>query len=502
MDTIQSLANGFSIALLPSNLLVCFIGVFVGTLVGILPGLGPPATLAMILPLAYGMDGTAAMILMCGVFYGARYGGAVTSVLMNLPGETSSVMTCLDGYQMARQGRAGPALGMAAIASFSAGTLGVLCLMLLAPAMSEFALGFGPPEYFALTAMALTLVMFLAGRSMIKALMVTSLGLLLSTIGTDVVSGMERLNFGQVALLGGVDFVVATMGLFAIGEILINLEQTAKAEIFATPNRLSELLPSLKELRECAGTIIRCTIIGFLVGVIPGGNPTIATFLAYGTAKALSKDPEVFGKGAICGVAAPESADNAACSGGLVPLLTLGIPGSGSTAVMLAALMLAGLQPGPLLLKEQPDFFWAVVASMYVGNVLLLIMNLPMVPLFANLMRVPYYIMYPVIVAICCIGAYSIDNSIADVWLMFIFGVIGYALTKTGFPLPPLVLALILGNIMEKSLRQALILLDGNVLLFFNRPICVVLLGTAAMVLVLRIVQYVGSVRSSTTIAE
>lgn len=494
MDVTQSLAQGFSIALAPSNLLACFIGVLVGTLVGILPGLGPAATLAMLLPLTYGMSATTSMIMLAGVFYGAKYGGAVTSVLVNLPGESSSLMTCMDGYPMAKKGRAGPALGMSAIASFFAGTVGVIGLMLLAPPLAQFALDFGPPEYFALMTLGLTLVMFLAGKSMMKALLMGCLGLILATTGTDIMSGTERLTFGQVFLLGGIDFVVVAMGLFAIGEILLNIEQTMAADIFKVPNRLSELLPSIHDLREAAPTLVRSTLIGFVVGTVPGGNPTIATFLAYGATKAIAKDPEVFGTGTIRGVAASEAADNAATSGGLVPLLTLGVPGTGSTAIMLAALVMAGLQPGPLLMRNQPEFFWAVIASMYIGNVLLLVLNLPMVPLFASLLRVPYYILYPIIIVICSIGVYSLNNNLSDVWLMGFFGVVGYLMKKTDFPAAPVVLALVLGRMMEKAFRQSLTLFDGNVVLFFHSPIAAFLL---ALTLVMLTVPLYRSLRAS-----
>ncbi len=497
MDTVQNLAQGFLIAIEPGNLLACFIGVLVGTLVGVLPGLGPSATLAMLLPITYGMDATTSMIMLAGVFYGAKYGGAVTSILVNVPGESSSLMTCMDGYPLARKGRAGPALGMAAIVSFFSGTVGVLGLMLLAPPLSAFALSFGPPEYCALMVLGLTLVMLLAGKSMTKALMMGCLGLVLSMSGTDIMSGARRLTFDQMFLLSGIDFVVVAMGLFAVSEIMLNIEETMSAQIFKAPGKLSELLPSLSDLRECGATVFRSTIIGFLVGCVPGGNTTVATFLSYGVAKAVAKDPEVFGTGTMRGVAAAETADNAAVSGGLVPLLTLGVPGMGSTAMLLAALIMAGVEPGPLLMKQRPEFFWTIIASMYVGNVMLLIMNLPLVPLFASLLRMPYYVLYPLVLAICSIGVYSINNNIADVWLMALFGIAGYVLKKADFPAAPVVLALVLGRTMEKTFRQSALLLDGDLTMFFQRPISAVLLILALVILTIPITRWIQSRRRS-----
>jgi putative tricarboxylic transport membrane protein len=496
MDVLGLLGQGFAIALLPTNLLACVIGVFLGTIVGILPGLGPPATMAMLLPLTYGMDPRATLIMFAGIYYGSKYGGAVTSILVNVPGESSSVMTTIDGYQMAKKGRAGPALGIAAIASFVAGTIGVVGLMLLAPPLAQFALSFGPPENFALVVVGLTLITFLAGESMVKALLMGCLGLAISLPGTDMMTGSLRFTFARPELLGGVDFVVVAIGLFAIGEILANLEEAGAGQVFPVPRKLSELLPSRQDLRDSAATILGSTGLGFLVGVVPGGNPAIATFLAYGATKALAKDPEVFGTGTIRGVAAPESADNAASCGAMVPLMTLGIPGNASTAMMLAALVMAGLQPGPLLMKQQPEFFWAVIASMYVGNVLLLVLNLPLVPLFASALRIPYAYLYPFILVICAIGTYGVNNNISDVWLAGVFGIVGYFLKKLEFPLAPVVLAAVLGPLMEKSLRQSLVLLDGNVLGFFRRPISALLLCAALLLLLVPILRSLRRWRS------
>lgn len=490
MDGLYWLGQGFALALEPQNFIACLAGVIVGTLVGVLPGLGPIPTMAMLLPLTFGMEPTTSLIMFCGIFYGARFGGAVTSILANVPGESSSVMTCLDGHEMAKQGRAGKALGMAAIASFFAGTIGVLGLMLLAPTLANFAISFGPPEYVALMVMGLTLVTFMAGKSMAKALIMACFGLALSFPGIDIISGGIRFGFGQPVMQQGISFVVVAMGLFAIPEILENLEEAARASFFQVPKKLTELLPSRRDLRECFPDLTRSTLLGFFIGVIPGGNPTIATFLAYPIAKASAKDPDSFGKGTLRGVAAPESADNAACSGGLVPLLTLGVPTSGSTALMMAAMLIAGLQPGPLLISEHPDLFWAVIASMYIGNALLLVLNLPLVPLFASLLRLPYHIFYAGILAICSIGVYSIGNSIADVSMMGVFGILGYLFRKFDFPIAPIILGQVLGPILENSLRQSMVIFYGDPLLFFTRPIAGTMLGIALAVLALGVVRW------------
>lgn len=480
MENLHSLMAGFSVAMLPTNLLFCFIGVVCGTLVGILPGLGPSATIAILLPITFGMDPTTAMIMLAGVYYGAKYGGALTSILINTPGESSSVMTCLDGYQMALNGQAGRALGIAAIASFIGGTLSVVALMLVAPALAEFALRFGPPEYFALMTIGLVMVIFIGDATFAKAAISCIFGLLLGTVGVDPLYGQPRLIFGQLRLFDGIDFVVVAMGLFAVAEVIVNAERSQTGSIVRT--NFGGLFPRLIDLAKCAVTFVRSTLVGFGIGILPGAGSTIATFVTYSMEKALSRDRANFGKGAIQGVAAPETADNAASVGAMVPLFTLGIPGSGSTAILLGAMMMYGVRPGPLLFEQQPDFIWAIIASMYVGNVLLLILNLPLIPLFATALRIPYSILYPLILTVCIVGAFSLNGSVFDVGLLLIFGVIGYLMRKTGFPAAPVVLALVLGPLIERSLSQSLTISQGDPLIFFERPISAILLSLCIVI--------------------
>jgi putative tricarboxylic transport membrane protein len=485
MDAVNNLLLGFSVALTPINLFWCLAGVLLGTVVGVLPGLGPAATIAMLLPLTLRMDHTTAIIALAGIFYGARYGGSTTSILLNIPGESSSVVTCLDGYQMARQGRAGAALGISAIASFVAGTVGVLGLMLIAPPLARFALRFAPPEYFALMALGLAMVVFLAGDSMMKALLALFVGLWLATIGTDLFTAESRFTFGQAKLLGGVDFIAATVGVFAIGEVLVNLEARGGAELFKFAKGLRNLLPTLKDLKACRFAFLNGSIIGFLVGALPGAGATVASFLSYGLEKAVSRHPEKFGTGVVEGVAAPEGANNADAGGALVPLLTLGIPGGNTTAILLGGLILWGYRPGPLLIQEHPQLFWGLVASMYIGNFLLLVLNLPLVPLFAQILRLPYYVLYPLIVGISIVGVYSVNNSLFDVWLMSIFGLLGYLMRKLNFPAAALILGMVLGDSLERALRQSLMMSQGDITILVSRPISATLLLLAAGILCL-----------------
>jgi putative tricarboxylic transport membrane protein len=483
METLQQLMMGFHIAITPVNLLLCFLGAVAGTIIGALPGIGPSAGLAILLPLTFGMNPTSAMILMAGLYCGAMYGGTITSVLINVPGESSSVMTCLDGYQMALQGRAGKALGIAAIGSFIAGTLSVVFLMLLSIPLVKFALSFGPPEYFALMLMGLCTIAGLTGGSVLKALVGTFLGLLISTPGMDAFSGLPRLTFGLTGLLGGVSFLVVAVGLFGIGEVLYNAEQILKLEFVTEKIRIKEVWPNRAEWRTSAMPITRGTIIGFLVGVLPGAGSTIASFMSYATEKRFSKHPEQFGRGAIEGVAGPESANNSATGGAMVPLLTLGIPGSGTTAIMLGALMMFGLQPGPLLFQKNPDFVWGVIASMYIGNVMLLVMNIACIPLFVKILKIPNSLLMPLIVVFATVGVYSVDGNIFDVWLLYVFGVMGYFMKKFDMPPAPVVLSVVLGPMIERALRQSLTMSLGSYDIFFTRPISAVLLllGLAAV---------------------
>ena len=498
MDALNNLLLGFSVALSPANLFWCFVGVFLGTIVGILPGLGPPATIAMLLPLTFKLDHTTAIIMLAGIYYGAKYGGSTTSILLNVPGESASVVTCLDGYQMARQGRAGAALGIAAISSFIAGTFGVLGLMLVAPPLARFALKFAPPEYFALMALGLAMVVFLAGKSMLKALLAMLVGLWFATVGTDLFSAESRFTFGRFELLDGIDFIVASIGIFAVGEVLANLETRGGTELFKVPGRLKSLLPTLEEIKACRFAFVNGSLVGFIIGVLPGAGSTISSFISYGLEKAVSKHPEKFGTGVIEGVAAPEGANNSDTCGSLVPLLTLGIPGSNTTAILLAALILWGFRPGPLLIQDNPTLFWGLVASMYIGNVMLLILNLPLVPLFAQILRVPYYVLYPAILGVSIVGAYSVSSSLFDVWMLGFFGLLGYVMRKLDFPAAPLVLGLVLGDGLERALRQSLMMSQGDLSILVTRPLSVTMLLLTLVIILMPLLRKVKQWRLKT----
>jgi putative tricarboxylic transport membrane protein len=441
------------------------------------------------------MDPATAIIMLAGIFYGARYGGSTTSILLNVPGESSSVATCLDGYQMARRGRAGPALGIAAISSFVAGTAGVLGLMLLAPPIARFALRFGPPEYFALMALGLTMVVFLAGKSMIKALLAMLVGIWLAGVGIDLFTAESRFTFGQVELLDGVDFIVVIIGIFAIGEVLVNIESRGGTELFKVPRGLRNLLPTLQDLKDCRFAFFNGSVVGFLIGVLPGAGATIASFISYGIEKAFSRHPERFGTGVVEGVAAPEGANNADAGGALVPLLTLGIPGGNTTAIMLAGLLLWGFRPGPLLIQEHPELFWGLVASMYIGNAMLLILNLPLVPLFAQILRLPYYVLSPFILGVSIVGVYSVGRSLFDVWLLGFFGLLGYFMRKLDFPAAPLTLGLVLGDAIERALRQSLMMSQGQLSILITRPLSGTMLLLAAIILLMPLANKVRSWR-------
>ena len=495
MEVLTSLAHGFAVALEPGNLLWCFVGVFLGTIVGVLPGLGPPATIAMLLPLTFHMNPAGAIIMLAGIYYGAKYGGSTTSILLNVPGESASVVTCIDGYQMARNGRAGAALGIAAIASFVAGTVGVVGLMLIAPPVARFALSFSSPEYFALMSLGLALVVLLAGRSLVKALLAALVGLWISSIGTDLFSATSRFVFGTMDLLSGIDFIVVAIGLFAIGEVLANMETREEAQMIAVPKGLRNLLPTWQDLKDCRFAFLNGSIVGFFVGVLPGGGSTIASFLSYGLEKAVSRRREQFGKGVVEGVAAPEGANNSETGGALVPLLTLGIPGSGTTAILLAALVLWGFKPGPLFIPENPDLFWGLVASMYIGNVMLLVLNLPLVPLFAQVLRLPPYVMYPIILGVSVVGVYSESGSLFGLALLAGFGLLGYLMRKIDYPSAPLILGLALGGGMERALRQSLMMSEGNLSILVSRPISAAILSLAGLVLLIPLFNKVNAWR-------
>lgn len=489
MDMLQLLFNGFEVSLQPINLLYCFLGVLFGTLIGVLPGIGPTAAIALLLPITFHVPPVSTIILLAGIYYGAMYGGSTTSILVNIPGEAASVVTCIDGYQMARQGRAGPALGIAAFGSFIGGTLGLVGLMLAAPAMAQFAREFGAPEYFGLVCLGLSLLIYLGTGSILKSLISALIGLSLSFVGQDMFTGADRFTLGVREFKDGIGLVPMFMGLFGISEVLINLEKTITREVFST--RIRHLLPSKEDWRRAFPAMIRGTGIGFVLGVIPGGSAVIASFASYALEKKFSREPEKFGSGAIEGVAGPETANNAAASGAFIPLFALGIPSNATTAILLGALMLHGVRPGPMLMEEQAGLFWGIIASMYVGNVILVVLNLPLISLWVQVLKVPYKILFPLILLFCIIGAYSVQNSVFDIGVMLAFGVLGYILRKTGFEGAPLVLAVILGPMLENSLRQSLILSHGSFLIFVERPIAATCLAMTAILFLTAITPFV-----------
>jgi putative tricarboxylic transport membrane protein len=481
MDLIGNLAIGLGVALQPVNLLYCFLGVLIGTLVGVLPGIGPVAAMSLLLPVTFTAPPEAGIIMLAGIYYGSMYGGSTTAILVNIPGEAASVVTTLDGHQMARQGRAGPALGIAAIGSFIAGTFAVVGLMLVAPALARFAVRFGPAEYFSLMVLGLTILTYLSQGSLLKALIMACFGLVLGLIGLDSISAVPRLTFDRMELVDGVGLVPIVMGLFGIAEILVNLEQRLTRSIFTA--RIKGLLPSRQDWAESAGPLARGSLLGFLLGILPGGGAVISSFLSYALEKRISKTPERFGKGAIAGVAGPEAANNAAAGSGFIPLLTLGIPPNVVVALLLGAFIVHNVQPGPLLMTQNPGLFWGIVASMYIGNAMLLVLNLPLIGLWVQVLKVPYRILFPLILLFCLIGVYSISSAVFDIYVMIVFGVLGYLMRKFGYEPAPLVLAFVLGPMMENNLRKALILSDGSFFIFVERPISLVclLLGFALL---------------------
>jgi putative tricarboxylic transport membrane protein len=470
---------GFGIALTPFNLMMAVAGVMVGMLIGALPGVGPPSGVAMLLPLTFGMEPTSGIIMLAAMYAGTMYGGTITSVLINTPGESASVVTCLDGYQMALQGRAGPALGIAAIGSFIAGTIGVVLLMLVSPLLARWSLSFGPPESFALMLLGLTTVTLLGGDDPLKGYISMVFGLMLAMVGFDIISGEARYGFGIPEMMDGVDFLPVAIGLFGLGEVLAGAEQKDAGSQVKGKLRLREVLPSLADWAKSRWAIARGTVLGFAVGVLPGAGPTVASFLSYTVEKKVSKTPQSFGKGAIEGVAAPESANNAAATAAMVPMLTLGIPGSATTAIMLGGLMMWGLRPGPMLFEKNPQFVWGLIASQYIANVMLLFASTALIPLFVRALRIPYSILMPLIILFCVTGAYSLKNSLWDVGQMLVFGVVGYFMKKLGYSPAALVLALVLGPLAERSLRQSLIISDAGIGIFFTRPISAVLMVLA-----------------------
>jgi putative tricarboxylic transport membrane protein len=481
----EGLLYGLSVAATPVNLLFCFIGAFLGTLVGVLPGIGPVGSMALLLGLTYGLPPTTALIMFAGIYYGSMYGGSTTSILVNIPGEASSVVTAIDGYQMARKGRGGSALCLAAIASFVAGTLGLLLLSFLAPVLANIALRFGPPEYFAIAVLGLFVLSQLSGQGMLKSFVMVCLGLCLGTFGLDDISGQSRFTFGFNDLQKGIDFVPVAMGLFGVAEILDVAARKLHEKQDVIKVRLRELLPNKEETMRSVGPTIRGSLLGFLVGLIPGPAAVIATFVSYTLERRLSKHSAEFGHGAPEGVAGPESANNSAAIGAFVPVLSLGIPFAPPTVLLLSAMLIHGVTPGPLLIQEHPDVFWGVIASMYIGNFILVVLNLPLVGLFVRVLRIPTNLLMPIILLFCVIGVFAINNAVADIWIMLIFGVFGFVLHRWGFSTAPLVLALVIGPMLENSLMQSMMISGGSLSIFYTRPLTRALFILTILTLVL-----------------
>jgi putative tricarboxylic transport membrane protein len=493
MDLIDSITLGFSVAFQWQNLFFCFVGVLIGTLIGVLPGLGPVGAMAILLPITYGISPVTAIVLLAGIYYGSQYGGSTTSILVGIPGEASSVVTALDGHQMALQGRAGPALGIAAFSSFIAGTAAIVGLMVMAGPLVKFALKFGPAEYFSLMVLGLIILTYLAQKSMVKALLMASFGVVLGLIGLDSITGMPRFTADMPELMDGIGIAPLAMGLFGVSEILLNSESKIKRS--EVVKRVKNLLPNLQDWKDSAAPMARGTAIGYLVGILPGGGTVLSSFLSYGIEKRFSKEPEKFGKGAIAGVAGPEASNNAAAQAGFIPLLSLGIPASAVMGILLGALMIHGIQPGPLLMKNEPELFWGVIASMYIGNIMLLVLNLPMIGLWVRLLMVPYSVLFPIILFVALTGAFVVNGSILDLYLMLGFGVLGYFMRKFDYEPAPLILAFVLAPILEISLRQSLIISGGDISIFFVRPISLTLLVISALLLLSALIPSVRSKR-------
>jgi putative tricarboxylic transport membrane protein len=483
MELLSNLGIGFATAATFSNLLYCFIGVLLGTLIGVLPGIGPLATIAMLLPATYKMsDPTTALIMLAGIYYGAQYGGSTTAILVNLPGESSSVVTVLDGYQMARQGRAGPALAIAAIGSFFAGTVATFLLAAAAPPLAEVAFKFGPAEYFSLMTLGLIGAVVLAHGSVLKALAMVVFGLLLGLVGTDVNSGVARFSFDVPELSDGISFVAVAMGMFGFAEIIVNLEQKEKREVFTS--KVTNIFPRWKDMKEAFPAMVRGTGIGSLLGILPGGGAVLSSFASYAIEKKISKTPERFGKGAVQGVAGPEAANNAGAQMSFIPMLTLGIPTNPVMALMVAAMMIHNIQPGPQVMTSNPNLFWGLIVSMWIGNLMLVVLNLPLIGLWVKLLSVPYRVLYPAILLFCCIGAYSVNNNVFDVFMTIPFAILGYIFKKLDCEPAPMLLGFVLGSLMEEYLRRAMTISRGDATVFFTRPLSATLLALAGIMLV------------------
>lgn len=485
MELFQNLIFGFGVAFTLQNLAYCLIGVSVGTLIGVLPGIGPLATIAMLLPITFNVAPVGALIMLAGIYYGAQYGGSTTAILVNLPGETSSVVTCIDGYQMARQGRAGPALAIAAIGSFFAGTVGTLLIALAGPPLAELALKFGAPEYFSLMLMGLVAAAVLAQGDMVKSLAMVAMGLLLGIVGTDVNTGTQRFSFGITELTDGIGFIVVAVGVFALGEIIANLGDPEERKVFT--DKVKNLMPTLDDFKRSIAPILRGTALGSFFGVLPGTGPAIASFSSYMVEKKLAKDPSRFGKGAIEGVAGPEAANNADAQCKFIPMLTLGLPASGVMALMLGALTIQGIQPGPEVMSTRPELFWGLIASMWIGNALLVVLNLPMIGIWVKLLQVPYRFLFPAIMAFSAIGIYSVNNSSFEIYLTALFGIVGFVFLKLGCSPAPMLLGFVLGPMMEEHLRRAMLMSKGDPSVFVTRPISLAFIIATVLILVVMI---------------
>ncbi len=500
MDLLANLALGFETALNPYNVLYCFVGVLLGTLVGVLPGIGPTATIAMLLPITFSFEPVTALIMLAGIYYGAQYGGSTTAILINLPGESSSAVTAIDGYQMARQGRAGPALATAALGSFFAGTVATVILAVAAPPLARAALNFGAPEYFSLIVLGLLASIALAHGSILKALGMIVLGLLLGMVGQDIYTGTPRFTFGYFELYSGINFVSVAVGVFGVAEILRNLENETSRQVMI--KKISNLWLTKADFKRIAAPVVRGTVLGSVLGVLPGGGHVLSSFASYSLEKRLSKTPEEFGKGAIEGVAGPESANNAAAQTSFIPLLTLGIPAHPVMALMIGAFIIQGITPGPNVIKDEPELFWGIIVSMWVGNVMLVLLNLPLIGLWVKLLSIPYKVLFPAIIAFACIGCYSINMNVFDVYAIVVFGLFGYVLVKLGCEPAPLLLGFVLGPLLEEHLRRAMIISRGDPMIFLERPISATLLGLAAVAVILAVLPSIRKKREEVFVEE
>jgi putative tricarboxylic transport membrane protein len=487
MDTLQSLLHGLAVIATPAHLYQCLLGSLIGTLIGVLPGIGPLATLSLLLPVTMSLDPVGSMAMLCAIFYGAMYGGAITSILINIPGEAASVVTCLDGHALARRGRAGVALSMAAFSSFIGGTVALLLLTWFAPVLARVALRFGPPEYAGLMLLGLVCTLLMIQGSAIRGVAMIGLGFLLASVGIDVVNGRERFTFGSVDLTGGIDLLAVVIGLFGVSEILLNVEERLTTN--ATTQSLGRLLPTRADWALSWAANLRGSALGFVLGVIPGGGPITASFMAYAAEKRLSRQPQEFGQGRIEGIAGPESSNNSAVVSGMIPLLTLGLPGNAVTALLLGALVIQGVQPGPALITQHPDIFWGVIASMYVGNVFLLILNVPLVGLWVQLLRVPYAVLFPMILLLSLVGTYAANKNPFDLWVMLAFGVVGYVLRKLRYEMTPFVLAFVLAPLLEQSVRQSMVMSADGAAIFLTRPLSLVLIVASLLLLAVPILK-------------